>query len=110
MSTQLLNINETKNLADDRPMASTVFETEQLGAKQICFKPGQSLAPHHTEATAFFLVREGSGEITIGDQKYDVSEGQVVPAPALVDHGITNTGSEPLVLLLVQTPNPFFCC
>ena len=110
MTTTLLNIHDLESYSDEKPMASNVFDSEQLGAKLICFQPGQSLAPHHTESLAFFLVQNGAGEISIGDEVHLVSEGQVIPAPAMVDHGIVNTGSDPLVLLLVQTPNPFFCC
>lgn len=110
MSLTLTDLAAIESYSDERPVAHTVHDHAQLGAKLICFQPGQGFAPHHTEAEAFFFVVKGEGEISVGDQVFEVTAGQVVPAPPLTDHGIKNTGGGPLALLLVQSPNPFFCC
>lgn len=111
MTTQtIVDLGKIESYSSDRPIAHTVHEHKDLGAKLICFEPGQGFDPHHTGAEAFFLVVKGTGEISIGDEVYQVSPGQVVPAPPQTDHGIKNTGSEGLALLLVQSPNPFYCC
>ena len=110
MATTPMNLADVESYSDERPAAQSVLDHPELGAKLIGFEPGQSLAPHHTEADAFFLVIKGQGSIAIGDEEHSVVEGDVIPAPAKIDHGITNSGTERLSLLLVQSPNPFFCC
>lgn len=90
--------------------ATPILEGQQLGVKLINIQPGQVIPPHHTEAEAFFLVLKGAGTITVGDNEVSVVPGQLVPAPPATDHALENSGQEPLTVLLVQTPNPFFCC
>jgi mannose-6-phosphate isomerase-like protein (cupin superfamily) len=72
-----------------------------------CLEPGQSQKVHaHEGADKFYFVLQGRGEFTVGDEESEVGEGTLVLAPAGILHGVTNTASERLSLLVTIAPSP----
>lgn len=72
-----------------------------------CLEPGQSQRTHtHADQDKFYFVTEGAGEFVVGDETKRAGQGMVVWAPAGVTHGVTNNGSERLVLLVGIAPFP----
>ena len=72
-----------------------------------CLEPGQSQHAHtHADLDKFYFVAEGTGEFVVGDQTRRAGQGMVVWAPAGVTHGVTNTGTARLVLLVGIAPSP----
>ncbi len=63
------------------------------------FPPGTILAPHHHAPQEVYMVREGQGELTLGDEKQAVGPGTVIYIPENHIHGIENTGKGPLTLM-----------
>jgi mannose-6-phosphate isomerase-like protein (cupin superfamily) len=86
---------------------STLFRTERLMLGLNCLTPGQEQHAHvHGGQDKFYFVVEGAGEFVVGDEKCTGGEGTVVWAPADVSHGVVNTGTTPLVLLVGIAPFP----
>jgi mannose-6-phosphate isomerase-like protein (cupin superfamily) len=52
------------------------------------------------------MVLNGSGAFTVGDEEKTAGPGSVVLAPAGVPHGVSNTGTERLSLLIGIAPGP----
>ena len=48
----------------------------------------------------------GSGAIQVGAERHAVRAGHAVLCPAASDHGVENTGSEELRLLVFMAPHP----
>ena len=73
-----------------------------------CLEPGQTQAVHaHQGADKFYLVLEGSGSFTVGEEERTAGAGTVVVAPAGIPHGVTNAANERLSLLVAIAPPPF---
>ena len=53
-----------------------------------------------------YVVLEGRGELTIGDESAEVGPGDVALAEADVVHALRNPGPERLVVLIVMSPPP----
>ena len=54
-----------------------------------CFEPGQSQRVHaHAGADKFYLMLSGKATITVGGETREVTAGDLVVAPAGVDHGV----------------------
>jgi mannose-6-phosphate isomerase-like protein (cupin superfamily) len=71
------------------------------------FEPGQEHAPHaHCDRDKLYVVLEGRGELTIGDESAEVGPGDVALAQADVVHALRNPGPERLVVLIVMSPPP----
>jgi quercetin dioxygenase-like cupin family protein len=80
---------------------------ERLYAGLNCFAPGQEHTAHtHADQDKLYIVLEGSGEATVGEERSEVGPGDVVLAPAGVAHGMKNAGTGPLVVLVVFAPPP----
>ena len=58
--------------------------------------PGQRIAPHTHTADEIFVVLEGTGIVTAGDDQWAALAGALAVAPAFVRHSWENTGSETL--------------
>jgi mannose-6-phosphate isomerase-like protein (cupin superfamily) len=86
---------------------TTLFESSRLLLGLNCLEPGQTQAVHsHTDQDKFYFVVEGTGRFTVGDEIQDAGPGVTVWAPIGVDHGVTNTTSARLVLLVGIAPAP----
>jgi quercetin dioxygenase-like cupin family protein len=84
---------------------STLAESPHLMLGLNCLEPGQSQAGHtHADQDKFYFVVEGQGEFTVGDETRTAGSGLTIWAPAGVPHGVTNRGSERLVLLVGIAP------
>ncbi len=80
---------------------------ERLYAGLNCFLPGQEHKAHvHADQDKMYIVLEGRGQASLGDEAREVAAGDMVFAPAGVVHGMRNTGEENLVVLVVFAPPP----
>ena len=82
---------------------SIYFEgpTDQIGsmtAGSLRLKPGMSPHPPHTHPEEeFMVITEGTGEIVIEGKLTRVAPGSMMYCAAGKLHGITNTGTDPLL-------------
>jgi mannose-6-phosphate isomerase-like protein (cupin superfamily) len=70
-----------------------------------CMLEGAELKPHyhnkHAETEVFI---RGTGQLLVGDRWVEVKAGSLHFNPARAVHAIRNTGTEPLVVLVLFTP------
>ncbi|MBI3457190.1 MAG: cupin domain-containing protein [Candidatus Rokubacteria bacterium] len=93
---------------DDAKMARhRLTGTERCQADLYCLKPGQSQPAHaHADQDKLYLGVEGVGRIRVGGEEQRLEPGVLVLAPAGVEHGLSNPGDAPLVVLAVVVPPP----
>lgn len=94
------------------------FKTEKMGKADLArgdhlfaglnaFEPGQVHEPHtHCDRDKLYVVLEGRGELTIGEETSTVAQGDVGLAAAGVIHSLENPGPGRLVALVVMGPPP----
>jgi mannose-6-phosphate isomerase-like protein (cupin superfamily) len=84
---------------------ATLWQGDHVMVGLNCLDPGQVQPVHaHTGADKFYFVLEGSGTFQVGDEQVAAESGVVILAPAGIPHGVTNTGSERLSLLVAIAP------
>ena len=66
-------------------------------------QPGDYLPTHTDSAEEVLYIVAGEGEAHLGDERGRVRAGDLAVIPAMVPHGIANTGDEPLKVV------GFFC-
>ena len=66
-------------------------------------QPGDYLPTHTDSAEEILYIVAGEGEAQLGDERGSVRAGDLAVIPAMVPHGIANTGDEPLKVV------GFFC-
>ena len=102
-----LNWREHVRTQSDKFYKTTLWQGEHVMVGLNCLEPGQIQKIHaHEGADKFYFVLEGSGQFTVGDEQTDASAGSLVVAPSGIAHGVTNTTSERLSLLVTIAP-PF---
>ncbi len=72
--------------AGSRDTAVVYFEIE----------PGNRLAPHTDSAEEILYLISGQAEAQVGDERGRLAAGDLAVIPALVPHGLVNTGDETL--------------
>ncbi|MBA3668959.1 MAG: cupin domain-containing protein [Sphingomonas sp.] len=58
----------------------------------------------HNDRDQFFRIEEGSGQVDIDDNIYDVADGSGIVVPAGARHNVRNTGDNPLKLYTIYGP------
>ncbi len=65
--------------------------------------PGESIPPHyHPDFEELYYVLSGYGLMSIGEEKHEISRGDVVYIPAPAPHTLMNTGNVPLRFVTVS--------
>ena len=83
-----------------------LFETNRFFADLYCMEAGQAQKPHvHTDSDKLYAVLEGAAVVTIGGEEASLSAGDVVLAPANVEHGIVNPGPGRATVLAFAAPH-----
>lgn len=84
---------------------TTLWQGEYVMVGMNCLEAGQVQKTHaHMGADKFYFVLEGAGLFIVGDEEREASRGELIIAPAGVEHGVKNTGSERLSLLIAIAP------
>lgn len=86
---------------------TTLFRSDALLLGLNCLEPGQVQRPHvHDDQDKFYFVVAGNGRFWVGDEQVDAGEGEVVWAPAGLNHGVANESNTRLTLLVGIAPAP----
>jgi quercetin dioxygenase-like cupin family protein len=91
----------------DRMGKATLFQSPRLLIGLNSFEPGQFHALHsHAGMDKVYQVLEGEGEVLLDGRELPIHAGELVVAPDGVPHGIRNTGTRRLLVLVVLAPAP----
>ena len=102
-----LNWQELARSQAEKFYKTTLWQGEHVMVGLNCLESGQSQKVHaHEGADKFYLVLEGRGKFTVGDEEKEVGTGALVVAPSGVPHGVTNNASVRLSLLVTIAPPP----
>ena len=102
-----LNWREHVGSQPEKFYKTTLWQGEHVLIGLNCLEPGQTQKVHaHEGADKFYLVLEGHGKFTVGEEETDADTGSLVVAPAGVPHGVANNTSVRLSLLVTIAP-PF---
>ncbi len=100
----------TPHGSEIRPlMDRTTSPINQCSLAEELLPPGATVPPHHHEVLEeIYYIIEGSGLMTVGEEQREVSAGDAVYIPRHHRHTLTNTGAEPMRILLVCGPAFFY--
>ena len=100
-----LNWQEHTGSQPEKFYKTTLWQGEHVMIGLNCLEPGQTQKVHaHEGADKFYFVLEGRGKFTVGDEETDAGAGMLVVAPSGIPHGVSNTASERLSLLVTIAP------
>jgi len=74
-----------------------IFETDNLKMSYVSVFPGSEVPKHvHNNEEQTYIILDGEGEVTLGEEKFYITNGYAVFIPAGVDHSIRNIGKKEL--------------
>ena len=93
---------------DEARMAKIALATTSRCQLDLyCIAPGQAQRPHkHADQDKIYYVLEGLGRFSLAGNDLRLATGEALVAPAGVEHGVANDGTDPLLVLVVVTPPP----
>ena len=102
-----IRVRDHARFAPDKMAKIALATTDRAQLDLYCVAPGQSQKAHsHDAQDKIYYVLEGAGRFSLGPKEVRLSAGEALVAPAGVEHGLTNDGTEPLLVLVVVTPPP----
>ena len=100
-------ILDASHFSPEKMQKVSLFATTELFLDLYCLEPGQKQKVHtHKDSSKFYVVLEGHACFHIADETKDVGPGQTVLARAGELHGVENTSSDRVVLLVGMAPPP----
>lgn len=102
-----VRIAERVGFVEGKMAKHALLATARCQLDLYCLYPGQSQNPHaHPDQDKVYYGVEGVGRIRVGPEERSLEPGTAVLAPAGVEHGLANDGSDPLVVLVFLAPPP----
>ena len=107
MSQIIKNYRDYTGTKPDKFYKNTLFMGQQMMVGINCLEPGQVQSVHdHINQDKVYIIMEGHGLFTVGDEVHAARPGEVVWAAAGIPHGVENRGDERLVILVNMAPPP----
>lgn len=104
---RIWDTNDVRDTRADKLAKHNLVETARFFADVYVLTPGQAQAPHeHAGEDKCYFVLEGQGTVTSGAETFEATPGQLVWCPAGDVHGVENTGTGILRLLVYMAPHP----
>jgi len=75
-----------------------------LTITRVTVDPGSSQVCHSHEPEQVYVILAGEGLMSVGDDQQTVGAGDLVHIPSNTEHGVENTGDQPLEYLSAATP------
>ncbi len=107
---QITKSNFIKPLAQaasraEKPFKHTLFQSSRLLVGLNCLDAGQRQGLHeHVRQDKFYLVLEGRGDFTVGEKTVTCGPGELIVAPAGIQHAVSNNGPERLSFITAIAP------
>ena len=104
---EIQDIHGLIGFSDEKMRKIPVFDSQRYFFDLYCLKPGQDQRVHaHAESDKIYIVLRGKGTFHIDGDQQELGAGQAVVARPNQMHGVRNTSSDDLVLLVFMTPRP----
>ncbi len=100
-----IRVRDLVKYSPDRMTKVAVASTQRVQLDLYCVAPGQSQKAHtHVDLDKIYYVLEGAGRFSLGGTTELLGPGELLVAPAGMEHGLDNVGPDPLLVLAVVAP------
>lgn len=83
-----------------------LFTSSQYELIHLTLQPGEGMEPHAQPMDVVFFVIEGTGSLMVDNDRIIANENTTIYVPSGIQRAWTNTGNNPLRILVNKLPNP----
>jgi quercetin dioxygenase-like cupin family protein len=77
-----IKIDELVEFSPTQRITKTIYKGDSFNLALICLNKGQEIPVHAEPYDVFFLVMDGKGMFTIGDEQIEMEKGSMIFSPA----------------------------
>lgn len=96
---EVLCLKDLVTYAEGQVVSKTLVQNAGLGITLFAFAKGEGISTHESKGDALVTALDGTGEITIDGEKYELKAGESIVMPANHPHAVY--GKESFKMLLV---------
>lgn len=99
------SVMQMKDLIDYSPgsiSSKTIVQRSDFSISLVAFDDEESLSKHTAPGDAFVYALEGSAVITLGDEKFNIREGETLVMPADIPHQVDAVSKYKMLLIVVK--------
>lgn len=100
-SSQVLALGELVVYQPGQVVSRTLAQNKAVSLTIFAFDQGEEISSHASHGDAMVTILEGSAKITIGDEVFDLSDGQTIVMPAGVPHAVAAESKFKMFLTVV---------
>jgi quercetin dioxygenase-like cupin family protein len=98
----VLKLKDLISYAEGGINSKTIVQRDEFSVSLISFDDDEALSRHTAPGDAWVYAIEGKAEISIGDEKVTLTEGDTVVMPANVSHAVQAVGKYKMMLVVVK--------
>jgi len=104
---KVINLADSAHFSPEKMKKNNIFQSPRFFCDVYCFEPGQEQKGHvHVDQDKIYLVLEGQGRFSVGNEQRVLGPGEGTLAPAGDAHGVVNHTNARLRVLVFVAPNP----
>jgi mannose-6-phosphate isomerase-like protein (cupin superfamily) len=104
---EIKHVADSVAFSEEKMKKNAIFDSPHLFYDAYCLLPGQAQKVHaHDGSDKVYYVLRGTGRFTVGEEEWDLGEGNAVIARSGDPHGVRNETQDELVLLVTMAPRP----
>ena len=96
---EVLTLKDLVAYTEGQVVSKTLIQNTGLGITLFAFAKGEGISTHESKGDAFVTALDGTGEITIDGEKYELTAGESIVMPANHPHAVY--GKENFKMLVV---------
>lgn len=94
----VFNLKNSTDYQENSIVSKTIIAKDNTSLTLFAFDAGQEIASHTAPVDAIVQVIDGSVEIVISDQKFNLKEGEMIVMPKGEPHSLTATTNFKMIL------------
>ncbi|MFO7812467.1 MAG: cupin domain-containing protein [Pelovirga sp.] len=101
---EVLTTTELIEYSEQKVVSRTLAQNDYLTLTLFAFATGEGISSHASTGDAMIQILDGEAQITIGNEKFNVSSGQMIIMPANIPHAVDALKPFKMLLTVVKPP------
>lgn len=98
---KVITMDTLVDYQEGRVVSRTLAQSKTHSVTLFAFDKGEEISAHSASGDAMIYILDGSAEITIGTEKFNVSSGETIVMPAGIPHAVSAVDKFKMLLIVI---------